>query len=84
MVLEKNDIEFLGQYVREGKIQLQPHISKKILDFSNEPEIPKELQSFLGLLNYARQCIKNLSSLICPLTSKLTKIANFTMKNTES
>ena len=29
MVLERIDIEFLGQFIKGGKIQLQPDILKK-------------------------------------------------------
>jgi len=64
-------IEFLGLEIGEGKVQLQPHIVKKIMEFK-EPDLEnlKGLQSFLGLLNYARNYIPNLSKLTGTLYNK--------------
>lgn len=45
--LRKKYIEFLGIKIRKGKIKLQEHIVKKILDFSNKIEDTKKLQAFL-------------------------------------
>ena len=56
----RKNIEFLGVEIGNGKIKLQPHISKKVLEF-NEQFDKKSLQQFLGLVNYARPFIKNLS-----------------------
>ena len=64
-------IEFLGVIIRDGKILLQPHISEKILTFPDKIEETKELQKFLGLLNYARPFIQNLSRIASPLFSKV-------------
>ena len=60
MQLFQQTIEFLGVIIGNSKILLQPHISKKILTFPDKIEKTKELQKFLGLLNYARPFIKNL------------------------
>ena len=64
-------IEFLGVIIGNGKILLQPHISEKIITFPNKIEETKELQKFLGLLNFARPFIKNLSRIADPLFSKV-------------
>ena len=47
----RKNIEFLGVEIGDGRIKLQPHIAKKIL---NTPTIKniKALQQFLGLANY--------------------------------
>ena len=71
--LFKNQIEFLGLELENGQVKLQEHIVQKINNFSDKLEDLKTLQSFLGLLNYARPYIKNLSQLAGPLYSK-TKI----------
>ncbi|PIN03972.1 DNA-directed DNA polymerase [Handroanthus impetiginosus] len=42
-------------------IILQPHIITKIKEFPKKLETLKELRSLLGLLNYGRQFVKNLS-----------------------
>ena len=55
------------------KIELQPHISTKIIDFPERFENLKQIQAFLGLVNYARKFIPNLSKLVGPLYSKTTK-----------
>ena len=71
--LFKNQIEFLGLELENGQVKLQEHIVQKINNFPDKLEDLKTLQSFLGLLNYARPYIKNLSQLAGPLYSK-TKI----------
>ena len=68
--LFKTQIEFLGLELADGQIKLQYHIVQKINNFLDKLEDLKTLQSFLGLLNYARPYIKNLSRLVGPLYSK--------------
>ena len=63
--LFKNQIEFLGLELENGKVKLQEHILQKINNFPDKLEDLKTLQSFLGLLNYARPYIKTLSQLVC-------------------
>lgn len=70
MNLAKPNIEFLGTEIGNGKIQLQPHISKKILEMPNKLEELKQLQQFLGLVNYAGPFIKDLGKIIGPLYNK--------------
>ena len=67
--LFKTQIEFLGLELKDGQIKLQEHIVQKINNFPNKLEDLKTLQSFLGLLNYARPSIKDLSKLAEPLYS---------------
>ena len=71
MQLFQQIIEFLGVIIGDGKILLQPHISEKILTFPNKIEETKELQKFIGLLNYARPFIKSLSRIAGSLFSKV-------------
>ena len=71
MQLFQHTIEFLGVIIGNGKILLQPYISEKILTFLDKIEETKELQKFIGLLNYARPFIKNLSRIAGPLFSKV-------------
>jgi hypothetical protein len=70
MELFKPHIKFLGAEIGEGKIKLQDHISKKILDFEDKILNTEELQKFLGLVNYARPYIKDIGKVIGPLYSK--------------
>ena len=69
--LFQQTIEFLGVIIGNGKILLQSHISEKILTFPDKIEDTKELQKFLGLLNYTRPFIKNLSRIAGPLFGKV-------------
>ena len=71
MQLFQHTVEFLGLIIGNSKILLQPHISEKILTFLDKIEDTKELQKFLGLLNYARPFIKNISRIACPSFSKV-------------
>ena len=66
----RNNIEFLGIEIGNGKIKLQPYIAKKILETPPIKDV-KALQRFLGLVNYARPFIENLGKLTGPLYSKL-------------
>jgi hypothetical protein len=64
---------FLGHEIGEGKIYLQDHITKKILQFPDVMNDNKFLQQFLGVVNYARNNIDNLTKLAGPLYAKLRK-----------
>ena len=70
--LFKKEIDFLGKRIKNGQIELQQHIYTKIKDFPDTFKTLKELQSFLGLLNYGRKFIPNLSARTRNLQKKLT------------
>lgn len=73
MEICKEKINFLGHEIGEGKIHLQEHIAKKILQFPDSMNDKKVLQQFLGIVNYARNYIDNLAKLAGPLYAKLRK-----------
>ena len=73
MEICKEEINFLGHEIGEGKFYLQDHIAKKILQFLDVMNDKKTLQQFLGIVNYARNYIKNLAKLAGPLYAKLRK-----------
>ena len=73
MEICKEKINFLGHEIGEGKIYLQEHIAKKILQFPDTMNDKKILQQFLGIVNYARNYIDNLAKLAGPLYAKLRK-----------
>ena len=64
-------IEFLGLIIDSEGIELHNHILEKIKDFPEKLTDRKQLQRFLGILNYAKGFIKNLAELRKPLR-KLT------------
>jgi hypothetical protein len=69
----KEKINFLGHEIGEGKVYLQDHIAKNILQFPDAMNDKKVLQQFLGIVNYARNDIDNLAKLVGPLYAKLRK-----------
>ena len=71
MEICKTHISFLGTEIGNGKISLQPHISQKILAFPDKMEDIKTLRAFLGLLNYARNFIKDLGKYTASLYNKI-------------
>jgi len=73
MEICKLKINFLGHEIGEGKIYLQDHIAKKILQFPDVKNDKKTLQQFLGIVNYARNYIETLAKLAGPLYAKLRK-----------
>lgn len=78
------EIEFLGAVIGKGKIKLQPHIIKKIVDFKEDAMKDKKgLRSWLGILNYARAYIPNLGTLLGPLYSKTRTHGDKRMKDSD-
>ena len=59
MKICKEKIKFLSHEIGEGKIYLQDHIAKKILQFPDVMNDKKTLHQFLGIVNYARNYIEN-------------------------
>ncbi|XP_004309790.1 PREDICTED: enzymatic polyprotein-like [Fragaria vesca subsp. vesca] len=68
--LIKGEIDFLGIYVKDGEIRLQEHIVKKISQFPDNIPDAKSLQRFLGVVNFARDFIPQVSSLTALLSPK--------------
>ena len=68
----KNKIEYLGYIIDKDGLQLQNHIVSKIVNFKEKLENKKEVQQFLGIINYASEHIKDLPQLRKPL-QELTK-----------
>ncbi|KAL0354115.1 UNVERIFIED_CONTAM: putative enzymatic polyprotein [Sesamum angustifolium] len=71
-----NKIEFLGILIDEAGIELQEHIVEKIRNFPDTLKDKKQLQSFLGVVNFAGIFIKDLA--------KYKKDFRPLMKETES
>ena len=67
-----NRVKFLGFIVGNGKVSPDPAKISAIREFPI-PVDKKHLRSFLGLLNFYRKFIVNLSDFIAPLTSLLRK-----------
>jgi hypothetical protein len=67
----------LGLILNQTGLKLQEHIISEIREFPEKIEDKKQLQSFLGILNYGRNFIKNLSKKETLLFEKLKKDKEF-------
>ena len=70
-IIGEPKIDFLGLIIDYEGIELQTHILEKIKNFLEKISDRKQLQRFLGILNYAKGFIENLAKLRKPLR-KLT------------
>ena len=71
--LLQETIDFLGMKIDGQGIELQSHILEKITAFPNKLTDKKQVQSFLGILNYASDFIENLAALRRPFQALLKK-----------
>ena len=76
-IIGEPKIEFLGLLIDSEGIELQNHILEKIKDFPKKIADRKQLQRFLGILNYAERFIKNLADLRKPLRKLTSEKSRF-------
>ena len=62
-IIGETKIYFLGLIIDYEGIELQTHILEKIKNFPEKLSERKQLQRFLGILNYAEGFIENLADL---------------------
>ena len=65
---ETQEMEYLGLIVSEGQIKMDPGKVKGVTDWPT-PKGHKELQGFLGFLNFYRRFIENFSKVAHPLNA---------------
>ncbi|XP_075099182.1 putative mitochondrial protein AtMg00860 [Nicotiana tabacum] len=75
MVLAQKEIDFLGMHFVKGAYSPGPHICQELLKFPDTSLNTKQIQQFLGVVNYVRDFIPNISTYISPLTEMLKKNA---------
>ena len=75
MIIGVTDIDFLGMHISKGQYQLQPHIATQLDHFPDENLTFKQVQQFLGIVNYMAEFIHDLVKLRNPLTNQLRKNA---------
>ncbi|GJP74954.1 hypothetical protein CLOP_g5462 [Closterium sp. NIES-67] len=66
----KQELEFLGHVVSTEGVKIDPRKIKTIQEWKPSTNL-KELQSFLGFVNYVRRFIPNMAGLSAPLTDRL-------------
>ena len=59
--LGQTEIDFLGMHFSQGKYQPQPHIAQELLNFPDENLTVKQIQQFLGIINYIRDFLPRLT-----------------------
>jgi len=74
--IAKNQIEFLGLKIDQTGIEMQPHVCEKITNFPDQLTDRKQVERFLGCLNYISDFIPNLAWLRGPLQDLLKKRMN--------
>ncbi|KAF9761956.1 Retrovirus-related Pol polyprotein from transposon opus [Nosema granulosis] len=75
-------IKFLGYEIGHDEVKPSLNRAQGIIDYQI-PKTKKELQRFLGMINYDRLFIKDLSSMLKPLYALTGKEAKFTMGKIE-
>ena len=82
--LFKEKIEFLGLVIDKGNLQLQKHIGENITAFNSKIADKKQLQRFLGILNYISQFCPKVAQIRQPLQAKLKKYAFWQWSNEDT
>uniref|UniRef100_A0A2S2NI46 RNA-directed DNA polymerase n=1 Tax=Schizaphis graminum TaxID=13262 RepID=A0A2S2NI46_SCHGA len=69
---KKKEIKYIGHIFNESGVSPDPEQVKAIVNLKN-PSNKVELQRLIGMFNYLRDFIPNMSSIICPLRELLKK-----------
>ena len=78
----KEDVNFLGYRIRYNKIQPLISRSQAIIDYT-PPKNKKELQRFLGFINYDRKFIRNRTEIIDTLYKLLQNEGRYMWDKTQ-
>ena len=71
--IAKELIDFLGMVIKDGHYQLGPHIATELLKFSDTNLNKKQIQQFLGIVNYVCDCIPKVEVHTSQLSRMLKK-----------
>ena len=77
---EKTEVTFLGHFISDRGVEADP-IKIRAIDEMPLPTNKKELQRFLGIVNYLAKFIPNLSDYTAPLRSLLEKDTIWSMQD---
>lgn len=77
--IEKDEVKFVGHIISGGQVKPNPKLIQQAMDFM-PPKNVKEVQSFLGLVNYYNKFIRNMSDLRAPLDELTKKDVKFEWK----
>ncbi|KAH0729906.1 hypothetical protein KY289_001094 [Solanum tuberosum] len=74
-LFQKDEIDFLGMHFAYGAYIPGPHVCEELVKFPDTNFTVKQLQQFLGVINYVRDFIPDVFTYISLLTKMLTKKA---------
>ena len=73
MTIGATKIDFLGMHLKDGQYITQPYIARALEDFPNENLSKKQIQQFLGIINYMSEFLPNLARLAHSLIQMFKK-----------
>ena len=73
MIIGQSSIDFLGVNISDGKYVLQPHIVASLGEFPDRLTSAKQIQQFLGIVNYMLDFIPKISKYRNSLAQLLKK-----------
>ena len=73
MVIGQSSIDFLGVSISDEKYTLQPHIAASLGEFLDKLTSAKQIQQFLGIVNYMSDFIPKISKYRNSLAQLLKK-----------
>ncbi|KAH9801590.1 hypothetical protein KPL71_001094 [Citrus sinensis] len=68
-----NNIEFLGMTIKYGHYQPGKHIAQELIHFPYQNLSKRQIQQFLGIINYIRDFIPHVDHHTCQLSALLKK-----------
>ena len=74
--VHRDTVQFLGFVVAKGSIKMDPAKTQAVTSWPT-PAGRKELQRFLGFVNFYRRFIRNYSSVVQPLTALMSTKFHF-------
>ena len=73
MKIGLDEVDFLRLHIKQGFIIPHPHIAEKISQFPDQLSTRKQIQQFLGIINYAADHVQDLSKMTSQISKHLKK-----------
>jgi hypothetical protein len=82
----KTSVVYLGNVISKDGVKADPEKIKGFKKLKEKPKTLKQLRSLIGMLNWFRPYLQNLSSRICSITQKLqkNKLKDWSQEDTKS
>lgn len=71
MVIGETEIDFLGVHIRKGIDHLKPHIATQLDEFRYKKLSFRQIQQFLGIVNYMEDFVHDLAKHMSILSTQL-------------